>query len=67
MHLLRECLDAELSEPLAVSRDREAQQCVQVREALGRLVLEDDAPEEFDRVAVPKDMVGDPEKDLGAK
>jgi hypothetical protein len=46
MHLLRERLDAELSEPLEVFRDREAQQRVPVREALGRLRLEDGTPED---------------------
>jgi hypothetical protein len=46
MHLLRERLDAELSEPLAEFRDREAQQRVPVREALGRLRLEDGTPED---------------------
>jgi hypothetical protein len=46
MHLLRERLDAELSEPLAVFREREAQQRVPVREALGRLRLEDGTPED---------------------
>jgi hypothetical protein len=46
MHLLRERLDAEVSEPLAVFRDREAQQRVQVREALGRLLLEYGTPED---------------------
>ena len=44
MHLLRERLDAELSESLAVFRDREAQQRVPIREALGRLRLEDGTP-----------------------
>jgi hypothetical protein len=46
MHLLRGRLDAELSEPLAVLREREAQQRVPVREALERLRLENGTPED---------------------
>ena len=46
MHLLRERLDAELSEPLAVFRDREAQQRIPVCEALVQLRLEDGTPED---------------------
>jgi hypothetical protein len=46
MRLLRERLDAELSEPLAMFREREAQQRIPVREALVRLRLEDGTPED---------------------
>jgi hypothetical protein len=53
MHLLRERLDAELSEPLAVLRDREAQQRVPVREALVRLRFENGTPED----GVPHEVV----------
>jgi hypothetical protein len=53
MHILRETLDAELSQPIAVFRDREAQQRVQVREALGRILLEAGTPED----GVPHEII----------
>jgi hypothetical protein len=53
MHLLRERLDAELSEPLAVYRSREAHQRVQVGEALEQLRHKDRSPED----GVPHEIV----------
>jgi hypothetical protein len=60
MQVLRDRLDDELPEPLSVFREREEQQRVQVREALGRLRLEDGTQED----GVPHEVLDELESNV---